>query len=93
VHIEVVADVKLTAPVPAPEADNAIDVPTVPVAGAVQVIVAEGELLPPPQAERINAEAAAPTSRVSELREICTMLPPMAFVKEINGHIICESAV
>jgi hypothetical protein len=40
--------------------------------------------LPPPQAERINADAAAPASRVNDLREICTMLPPMAFEKEMD---------
>jgi hypothetical protein len=51
------------------------------------------ELLPPPQAERINADAAAPASRVNDLREICTMLPPMAFEKEMDGRLICESAV
>jgi hypothetical protein len=51
------------------------------------------ELRPPPQAERINADAAAPASRVNELREICTMLPPMAFGKELDGRLIYESAV
>ena len=46
------------------------------------------ELLPPPQAERINADAAAPASRVNELREICTMLPPMAFEKEMDLRFV-----
>ena len=48
--------------------------------------VGVGVELPPPQAERINADAAAPASRVNELREICTMLPPMAFGKELDGR-------
>jgi hypothetical protein len=52
-----------------------------------------GVELPPPQAERINADAAAPASRVNELREICTMLPPMAFEKEMDLRLVVESAV
>jgi hypothetical protein len=83
-----------------PELEVAVRVavpPEVAVDGALKVIVcwvnAGGVELPPPQAERINADAAAPASRVNELREICTMLPPMAFEKEMDGRSICESAV
>jgi len=75
-----------------PELEVAVRVavpPSVAVDGALKVIVcwvkAGGVELPPPQAERINADAAAPASRVNELREICTMLPPMAFKKGLTG--------
>ena len=83
------------APVPLPPELLSVVVPegsrTVDTAATVNAACAWAsgvELLPPPQAERINADAAAPASRVNELREICTMLPPMAFEKEMDLRFV-----